>query len=84
VNHTPTHNPSKDDDDPITRPIQDEWGVYDPEQAGFEAILKKLQAKKKQAQVPDQPRPKPAPAQPAEDDGNVWMTPVPVHKRDSK
>ena len=24
------------------RPIQDEWGIYDPEQAGFEAILRKL------------------------------------------
>jgi len=25
-----------------TRPVQDEWGFYDPEQAGFEAVLRKL------------------------------------------
>lgn len=25
------------------RPVQDEWGIYDPEQAGFEAILRKLE-----------------------------------------
>ena len=24
------------------RPVQDEWGFYDPEQAGFEAVLRKL------------------------------------------
>ena len=24
------------------RPVQDEWGIYDPEQAGFEAVLRKL------------------------------------------
>ena len=27
---------------PITRPVCDEWGVYDPEQAGFEAIVRRL------------------------------------------
>lgn len=27
---------------PDTRPVQDEWGLYDPEQAGFEAVLRKL------------------------------------------
>jgi hypothetical protein len=26
----------------FTRPVCDEWGVYDPEQAGFEAILRRL------------------------------------------
>jgi len=54
--------PQKPDnnDDPITRPAHDEWGVYDPEQAGFEAILKKLSTKKKA--VPDQARPVQAPA----------------------
>jgi hypothetical protein len=25
-----------------SRPVQDEWGIYDPEQAGFEAILRRL------------------------------------------
>jgi hypothetical protein len=25
-----------------TRPVCDEWGVYDPEQAGFEAVLRRL------------------------------------------
>jgi hypothetical protein len=24
------------------RPVQDEWGFYDPEQAGFEAVLRRL------------------------------------------
>jgi hypothetical protein len=29
--------------DPSTdRPVCDEWGVYDPEQAGFEAVLRRL------------------------------------------
>lgn len=27
---------------PGDRPVQDEWGIYDPEQAGFEAVLRKL------------------------------------------
>ena len=26
------------------RPAQDEWGIFDPEQAGFEAVLRKLNA----------------------------------------
>ena len=25
-----------------SRPVCDEWGVYDPEQAGFEAIIRRL------------------------------------------
>jgi hypothetical protein len=25
-----------------TRPVCDEWGLYDPEQAGFEAIIRRL------------------------------------------
>ena len=25
------------------RPVQDEWGIYDPEQAGLEAVLRKLE-----------------------------------------
>jgi hypothetical protein len=26
----------------LTRPVCDEWGLYDPEQAGFEAIIRRL------------------------------------------
>jgi len=35
VPQTPT--PGSDD-----RPLVDEWGFYDPEQAGFEALLRRL------------------------------------------
>jgi hypothetical protein len=27
-----------------SRPVQDEWGVYDPEQAGLEAVIRRLTA----------------------------------------
>ena len=26
------------------RPLQDEWGIFDPQQAGLEALLRKLSA----------------------------------------
>jgi hypothetical protein len=26
------------------RPLQDEWGIFDPQQAGLEALLRKLQS----------------------------------------
>jgi hypothetical protein len=26
----------------LERPVCDEWGVYDPEQAGFEALVRRL------------------------------------------
>ena len=26
----------------VARPVCDEWGVYDPEQAGFEALARRL------------------------------------------
>jgi hypothetical protein len=26
------------------RPVQDEWGIYDPEQAGLEAVMRRLTA----------------------------------------
>jgi len=26
------------------RPLQDEWGIFDPKQAGLEALLRKLQS----------------------------------------
>jgi hypothetical protein len=29
---------------PSTRPVHDEWGFYDPEQAGLEAVLRRLTA----------------------------------------
>jgi hypothetical protein len=29
---------------PQERPAQDEWGLFDPEQAGFEALMRKLTA----------------------------------------
>lgn len=28
----------------LDRPIQDEWGIFDPKQAGLEALLRRLQA----------------------------------------
>ena len=29
---------------PNDRPVQDEWGIFDPQQAGLEALLRKLQS----------------------------------------
>jgi hypothetical protein len=26
----------------VERPLQDEWGIYDPQQAGLEALLRRL------------------------------------------
>ena len=26
------------------RPVQDEWGIFDPQQAGLEALLRKLRS----------------------------------------
>ena len=26
------------------RPLQDEWGIFDPQQAGLEALLRKVQS----------------------------------------
>jgi len=45
------------------RPVCDEWGFYDPEQAGFEAVLRRLCPDDDSAGIPV------APAQP---------TPVPL------
>ena len=30
------------EDTTLARPVCDEWGVYDPEQAGFEAMVRRL------------------------------------------
>jgi hypothetical protein len=27
-----------------SRPVQDEWGIYDPEQAGLKAVIRKMAA----------------------------------------
>jgi hypothetical protein len=70
------------------RPAHDEWGVYDPEQAGFEAILRKLTPDTpKKTPVPDQARPaaKPAAQAPAaEEDNAIWLTPASVLKPGAK
>jgi hypothetical protein len=42
----------------IARPVCDEWGVYDPEQAGFEALVRRLmpdEGDAQRAQVPSLP-----------------------------
>lgn len=38
----------------VDRPLQDEWGIFDPEQAGLEALLRKLQSR---ATTGEQPAP---------------------------
>jgi hypothetical protein len=38
----------------LARPAKDEWGVYDPQQAGLAALFARLDAKDKNAQ-PAQP-----------------------------
>jgi hypothetical protein len=42
----------------LIRPAKDEWGVYDPQQAGVAALLRRLDSK-------DPAAPAPAPAAPA-------------------
>ena len=45
------------------RPVQDEWGLYDPEQAGFQALLRRLALlRPDQAAVTTPPSPRPADA----------------------
>jgi hypothetical protein len=34
---------------PLDRPACDEWGFYDPAQAGFEAVLRKLEKRAEDA-----------------------------------
>jgi hypothetical protein len=41
---------------PFVRPAKDEWGVYDPEQAGLAALFARLDAKEKSAAAPPAPR----------------------------
>ena len=49
------------------RPARDEWGVYDPQQAGLEALFARLDAKALAAAAPPAPAPEPAqaPARPS-------------------
>ncbi len=48
----------------IRRPAKDEWGVYDPEQAGLAALYARLEKKEVKAAVKPE-APSPAPAAPA-------------------
>jgi hypothetical protein len=36
----------------LARPVCDEWGMYDPEQAGFEAIMRRLVPDENDAPLP--------------------------------
>jgi hypothetical protein len=42
--NNPDVNPSSSAAPQFRRPLQDEWGIFDPEQAGIEAVLRKLSA----------------------------------------
>jgi hypothetical protein len=37
---------------PHERPVQDEWGLFDPGQAGFEAVMRKLTAPRSSRAAP--------------------------------
>jgi hypothetical protein len=37
-----TNSGTKQTTDAAARPVCDEWGLYDPEQAGFEALVRRL------------------------------------------
>jgi len=49
---------------PLTRPARDEWGVYDPQQAGIAALVARLDAREAAAASQAEPteRTEPAPA----------------------
>jgi hypothetical protein len=40
------------------RPLQDEWGLFDPRQAGLEALLRKIRTRAKDVDVADETAPK--------------------------
>jgi len=40
------------------RPLQDEWGLFDPRQAGLEALLRKIRTRAKDADLADDVTPK--------------------------
>jgi hypothetical protein len=37
---------------PLTRPAKDEWGVYDPQQAGLAALFARLDSRDAKAPAP--------------------------------
>ena len=39
------------------RPLQDEWGIFDPQQAGLEALLRRLQSCASDADTTHEPPP---------------------------
>lgn len=39
----------------LTRPAKDEWGVYDPQQAGLAALFARLDSKDATAPAPEAP-----------------------------
>ena len=45
------------------RPAKDEWGVYDPQQAGLAAVLARLDARDPKAAVAPSPAPAAKPAE---------------------
>lgn len=47
------------------RPAKDEWGVYDPEQAGLAALYARLDKKDPKAATPNAPKPADRKDQPA-------------------
>jgi hypothetical protein len=66
-----THDRVANSTSPITlrnvrqfdRPLQDEWGLYDPRQAGLEALLRKLQSPSSDTDsTHEAPAPAPEPA----------------------
>ena len=40
------------------RPLQDEWGLFDPRQAGLEALLRKIRTRAKDVDGTDETGPK--------------------------
>lgn len=42
---------------PVARPAKDEWGVYDPEQAGLAALYARLENKDPKAAAQAAPKP---------------------------
>jgi hypothetical protein len=39
------------------RPVQDEWGIFDPQQAGLEALLRRLKSPADNDRAPEPPAP---------------------------
>ena len=54
---TPKTRVSPDTIPAVERPVQDEWGIYDPEQAGLEAVLRKLEPENEETSGDSTPDP---------------------------